>query len=98
MPGWVGQINTRVLNKLELKKSEQPVITHVGRYSGQTYRPKKAKRPSTGAENPLAFLKGLAEDGNLTPAVDKTFQLEEVPAAISYLVTGEAAGKIVITV
>jgi deazaflavin-dependent oxidoreductase (nitroreductase family) len=37
MPGWVGQINKRVFNKMELKKGERPVITHVGRSSGQTY-------------------------------------------------------------
>lgn len=38
MPLWWGQINKRVFNPRELKKGERPVITHVGRSSGATYR------------------------------------------------------------
>ena len=38
MPLWVGQINKRTFNKLELKRGRRPVITHVGRASGNTYR------------------------------------------------------------
>lgn len=37
MPSWVGQINKRVFNRMELRKGKRPVITHVGRSSGETY-------------------------------------------------------------
>jgi len=37
MPTWVGQVNKRVFNKMELKKGKRPVITHVGRSSAKTY-------------------------------------------------------------
>jgi len=35
---WVAQINKRVLNPLELRRGVRPVLTHVGRSSGKTYR------------------------------------------------------------
>ena len=40
----------------------------------------------------------LAEAGRLTPVVDRTFPLSEVPEAIRYLVAGRARGKVVITI
>jgi NADPH:quinone reductase-like Zn-dependent oxidoreductase len=39
----------------------------------------------------------LLTEGKITPAVDRTFSLGEVPAAITYLREGHARGKIVIT-
>ena len=36
--------------------------------------------------------------GNIPPVADRTYGLDEVPAAIRYLETGQAFGKIVITV
>ena len=38
MPLWFGHVNKRVFNKRELKKGVWPVITHIGRRSGTTYR------------------------------------------------------------
>lgn len=38
MPRWWGQVNKRVFNPLELRRGERPVLTHVGRTSGRTYR------------------------------------------------------------
>lgn len=38
MPGWWGHINKRVFDPLELKRGIRPVLTHVGRTSGTTYR------------------------------------------------------------
>jgi deazaflavin-dependent oxidoreductase (nitroreductase family) len=38
MPRWWGQINKRVFNPLELWRGQRPVLTHVGRTSGRTYR------------------------------------------------------------
>ena len=38
MPQWVGKINKRVFNPREIRKGKRPVVTHVGRASGTTYR------------------------------------------------------------
>lgn len=38
MPRWWAQVNKRVFNPWELRRGERPVLTHVGRTSGQTYR------------------------------------------------------------
>jgi D-arabinose 1-dehydrogenase-like Zn-dependent alcohol dehydrogenase len=48
--------------------------------------------------NDLQFLKELIEAGKLTPVVDRTYSLGEVPDAIRCLHDGHARGKIVITV
>src|SRR5919204_6253327 len=46
----------------------------------------------------LHELRKLLEAGTITPVVDRTFPLAEVPEAIRYLRDGRARGKIVITV
>jgi NADPH:quinone reductase-like Zn-dependent oxidoreductase len=46
----------------------------------------------------LQFLTELIEAGKITPVIDKTYPLSEVPDAIRYLHDGNARGKIVITV
>jgi NADPH:quinone reductase-like Zn-dependent oxidoreductase len=46
----------------------------------------------------LVALKELAEDGKVTPVIDRTYPLSEGPEAIRYLETGHARGKVVITV
>ena len=46
----------------------------------------------------LEELRKLLEDGAVRPIVDRTFPLDDVPEAISYLRDGRARGKIVITV
>jgi NADPH:quinone reductase-like Zn-dependent oxidoreductase len=46
----------------------------------------------------LTVLTELIESGQLTPVIDKTYQLSEVPAAIRYMQDGHARGKVVITV
>ena len=38
MPRWLAQINKRVFNRIELKRGVRPVLIHVGRSSGTTYR------------------------------------------------------------
>jgi NADPH:quinone reductase-like Zn-dependent oxidoreductase len=42
-------------------------------------------------------LKELIEAGKVTPVVDRTFPLSEVPQAIRFLESGQALGKVVIT-
>ena len=51
---------------------------------------------SENQEDMLA-LKDLIESGKVTPVIDRTFSLSEVPEAIRYLEEGHARGKIVIT-
>ena len=46
----------------------------------------------------LEELRKLLEAGTIRPVVDKTFPLEEVPAAIRYLREGRACGKVVIAI
>jgi NADPH:quinone reductase-like Zn-dependent oxidoreductase len=54
-----------------------------------------------GAKDPgdrLAVVKELIDAGRFAPVVDRSFPLAEVPAAIRYLETGAARGRIVITI
>jgi NADPH:quinone reductase-like Zn-dependent oxidoreductase len=44
----------------------------------------------------LIVLRDLIEAGRLAPAVDRTYPLSEVPAAIRYMLDGRARGKVVI--
>lgn len=46
----------------------------------------------------LETLKDMAEAGQLTPAIDRSYPLAEVPAAMRYLETGHARSKIIINV
>jgi NADPH:quinone reductase-like Zn-dependent oxidoreductase len=57
--------------------------------------------PFRGAKDPgdrLVVMKELIEAGKITPVIDRTFPLSEVPEAIRYLESGQARGKVVITV
>ena len=40
----------------------------------------------------------LIEEGKLTPVIDRTYPLNEVPEAIRYLEKGHARGKVAVTV
>ena len=54
-----------------------------------------------GANNPgdrLRVLRDLLEAGKVTPVVDRTFPMNQVPEAIRYLEEGHVRGKIVITI
>jgi NADPH:quinone reductase-like Zn-dependent oxidoreductase len=46
----------------------------------------------------MLVLKELIEDGKVTPVIDRTYPLAEVPEALRYLEEGHARGKVVITV
>ncbi|MFD9219117.1 NAD(P)-dependent alcohol dehydrogenase [Streptomyces sp. NPDC060064] len=52
---------------------------------------------SPGREN-LAALRELAESGKVTPVIDRTYPLSQVPEAIRYLEVEHARAKVVITV
>jgi NADPH:quinone reductase-like Zn-dependent oxidoreductase len=49
-------------------------------------------------KNRMAILKDLLEAGEITPIIDRTYPLAEVPEAIGYLEEGHARGKVIITV
>ncbi len=46
----------------------------------------------------MLVLKELIESGKVTPVIDRTYPLSEVPEAIRYLEEGHARGKVVISV
>jgi NADPH:quinone reductase-like Zn-dependent oxidoreductase len=56
--------------------------------------------PFVNSENAedLIAIRDLIEAGEVTPVIDRTFSLEEVPKALRYLEEGHARGKVVITV
>jgi NADPH:quinone reductase-like Zn-dependent oxidoreductase len=57
--------------------------------------------PFRGAKDPgdrLVLMKELIEAGKITPVIDRTFPLSEVPEAMRYLESGRVHGKVVITI
>ena len=46
----------------------------------------------------MTILADLMQSGKMTPVIDKTYKLSDVPAALQYLEQGHARGKVVITV
>jgi NADPH:quinone reductase-like Zn-dependent oxidoreductase len=46
----------------------------------------------------LIALRQLVESGQVAPAIDRTYPLRDVPAAIRYVIEGHAHGKVVIAV
>jgi NADPH:quinone reductase-like Zn-dependent oxidoreductase len=46
----------------------------------------------------LQFLAELMEDGKIIPVIDRSYPLERVPEAMRYLESGNARGKIIITI
>ncbi len=75
----------------------------VGRVIQMVIQKKFQKAPVTMmmAENDKAdmnFLSELMQSGKVKPVIDKTYKLSEVPAAIAYLETGRARGKVAIVV
>jgi NADPH:quinone reductase-like Zn-dependent oxidoreductase len=49
-------------------------------------------------EDDLATLKELAEAGQVTPVIDRTYPLDETPEAIGHVGEGHSQGKTIITV
>jgi NADPH:quinone reductase-like Zn-dependent oxidoreductase len=46
----------------------------------------------------LDYLSSLIDDGQVTPVIDRTYPLDQVPDAVRYLEQGHAAGKVIISV
>ncbi|MET7304457.1 NAD(P)-dependent alcohol dehydrogenase [Embleya sp. NPDC005575] len=53
---------------------------------------------STERAEDLALLREYLKDGRLTPVIDRTYALAEIPEAIRYIHEGRARGKVVATV
>jgi NADPH:quinone reductase-like Zn-dependent oxidoreductase len=49
-------------------------------------------------QSDLIVLQELLQSGKVTPVIDRTYLLSDAPAAIRYLETGHARGKVVVTV
>jgi NADPH:quinone reductase-like Zn-dependent oxidoreductase len=57
--------------------------------------------PFRGVKDPgdrLVVMKELIEAGKVTPVIDRTFPLSGVPEVIRYLESGQARGKLVVTI
>jgi NADPH:quinone reductase-like Zn-dependent oxidoreductase len=80
---WLGGFDRQILRA--------PVLSALVR---QRLRPLVSKE----RRDDLVVLKELIEAGTLTPVIDRTYSLSEVPGAIRYLEQGHARGKIVIRV
>jgi NADPH:quinone reductase-like Zn-dependent oxidoreductase len=79
---WIGPVD-RIIKALVLS----PFVSE--KMTSFTVKPNKED---------LQLLKQLIEVGTLTPVIDRTYPLAEVPEAIRYLEKGHARGKVVITV
>ena len=49
-------------------------------------------------EQDVVFLKELLETGQVSPVIDRSYPLSEVPEALRYQEEGHTRGKIVITI
>lgn len=78
---WIGPVG-RILKAILLS----PFVS-------QRLRPFEAK----GSGEDLQVLKELIEAGTVTPVIDRTYSLSEIPEAIRYLEEGHARGKVVIS-
>ena len=68
-----------------------PLVSMLGRqkFRSQVAKPNRAD---------LDFMTTLVEAGKVSPVIDRTYPLAEVPDAIRYLETGHAQGKVVINI
>jgi len=83
--------------------SESPWIgAFMGPIKGLVYSPFISQRftffVSSENSDDLSMLGRMMEEKKLTPVIDRTYKLDEVPTAIRYLEEGHARGKVVISV
>lgn len=74
--------------------SVNPLDWHFLRLGSQSLVPFLARR----SQEDLIILRDLMAAGKVTPVIDRSYNLDEVPEAIRYLEGGHARGKVVITV
>jgi NADPH:quinone reductase-like Zn-dependent oxidoreductase len=69
-----------------------------GRWLGGFDRSLRAVLLSLFVHQTLGVLRDLIEDGQVAPAIDRTYLLSDTPNAIQYVSENRAQGKVVITV
>ena len=96
MPRWWTRINKRVFNPVELRRGVRPVLTHVGRSSGATYRtPLDANPVDDGYVFILVYgsrsdwVRNVLADGRARLAVDG----RDIELAAPRLISGEEAWR-----
>jgi deazaflavin-dependent oxidoreductase (nitroreductase family) len=97
LPKWLARVNKRVFNPLELKRGKRPVLRHVGRSSGRTYRtPLDAHRVDGG----YIFILNYGSDSdwaqNVLAAGAATLEIEgeEIELASPRVVSKGEAGQL----
>jgi NADPH:quinone reductase-like Zn-dependent oxidoreductase len=80
--GWIGPVGRVVQGRLLSPFVGQRLVSFTVKPNGEDLR----------------YLTGLIEAGELSPVIDRSYPLSEVPEAISYLEEGHARGKVVIAV
>lgn len=94
MPNWIGQINKRLMNPMELKKGNRPVLQHVGRSSGNRYRVPLDAHPIEGG---YLFILVYGSDSdwvqNILAAGTAVLEMDgnEIALTSPRVVTGDAA-------
>ena len=79
----------------EMAQIFQPMLLGPLVSSGGRKMSSLAMKPDT---QDLAFVKELIEAGQVKPVIDKSFSLNELPAALGYYGEGHSRGKVVVTV
>jgi NADPH:quinone reductase-like Zn-dependent oxidoreductase len=79
---WVGPLGHVVSIRLASLRASQKVVFFLAKFNREDF----------------LVLSELLETGKVTPAIDRRYQLSEVPAALGYLGEGHARAKVVITV
>jgi NADPH:quinone reductase-like Zn-dependent oxidoreductase len=90
----VREVVTRVVDDVLGTQGTNHVHLGLSRFVGQ----KLTTFVSKENHEDMLVLKELIEAGKITPVIDRTYPLAEVPMAIRYVEQGKARGKVVITV
>ena len=97
LPKWLARVNKRVFNPMELKRGVRPVLTHVGRSSGETYRTPLDAHPVDGG---YVFILNYGSDSdwvrNVLAAGSAQLKIEDVEIELvsPSVVSKEAAWKL----
>jgi deazaflavin-dependent oxidoreductase (nitroreductase family) len=96
MPLWWGHVNKRVFNPREIKKSDRPVLSHIGRASGKSFQtPLDAHKVDGGYIFILVYgsrsdwVKNILASGRATLKVDG----QEIKLAAPRVILTEEAWK-----
>jgi NADPH:quinone reductase-like Zn-dependent oxidoreductase len=54
--------------------------------------------PKPPSKKDLVLIKELLQGGKISPVIDRSYKLSELPEALRYLEKGHARGKITITI